>query len=624
MGCFHTIAPYSAYWDLTGYNAVGLQRFPKVNAARMMPMNRLLCYAHYDESGTVRPFVKHALSSMALLCSSRIFVSNSPLADDDLEELRALCADVLVNDNTGYDFYMWKLALQAGHYERFDEVVLMNSSIYGPLFPLDGIFAEMEDVACDFWGITECFKLRPHVQSYFLVFRKNVLSSPRFRHFWDGILPFTSKQQVIQGYEVGITQWLVESGFRPAVYCDFDRLGSYCRDVGRRLRKNEDVAISHAAELLQIGSPFLKCVAVRNGTAGRETVRSLPAAGSYPLDDLEERGTVQDKIACPLCGAPGKVTHKRVKDYLNRYNLGRYDYYRCGNTACAVLWQIPPHPEGEVRTVYGNFAAGIDDAGVGKTGKSERKAGHTQLASLLKGADRLFGLPGKRSRQNPVLRGEGTCGKILVIGCFNAELLSDLDRAGWDVTGIETDGRALARLRRRNIDVRHGILDTGDLESCRFDRVLLVNALEHSGDPARLLAESFRVLKPGGGLHLITPNVSAVSRFLFRKYWFGLNAPRHRIIHSIGSLRGLISSAGFRLVTIETSARNAEEYAMHSLDGLNDRWTSFIVAPRIGREFLPRALGFAFAAVNMITRRHGDECQVYAEKNTMSTGDISR
>ena len=577
-------------------------------------MNRLLCYAHYDEAGTVRPFVKHALSSMAPLCSSRIFVSNSPLSDEDLGELRGLCSDVLVNDNVGYDFYMWKLALQAGHYERFDEVVLMNSSIYGPLFPMDGIFTEMEDFDCDFWGITECFKLRPHVQSYFLVFRKNVLSSPRFRLFWDGILPFTNKEQVIQGYEVGMSQWLVESGFRPAVYCDFDRLGSYCRSVGRRLRKNDNVAVSHAEELLRIGSPFLKCVAVRNGIAVRETVRSMPAAGSYPLDNLDERRTVQEKIVCPLCGAQGKAEHKRVKDYLNRYNLGRYDYYRCGNTACAVLWQFPPLPEGEVRTAYGNIASCFDDAEEKTPGKPGRKTGHPRLASLPGGAARFTASPGKLPRQNPSVRGEGGCGKILVIGCFNADLQSDLNGIGWDVTGFETDRRALEMLRRRNIDVRHGILDTGDLESDRFDQVLLVNALEHSGNPGHLLAESLRVLKPGGGLHLITPNVSAASRILFRKYWFCLNAPRHRIIHSLGSLRKLISSAGFRPVTIETSARNAEEYAMHSLDGLNDRWTSLHVAPRIGREFLPRALGFSFAAVNRITGRHGDEIHVYAEK----------
>jgi hypothetical protein len=31
MDCFHTIAPYSAYWDLTGYNTGGLQRFPPDN-----------------------------------------------------------------------------------------------------------------------------------------------------------------------------------------------------------------------------------------------------------------------------------------------------------------------------------------------------------------------------------------------------------------------------------------------------------------------------------------------------------------------------------------------------------------------------------------------------------------
>jgi rhamnosyltransferase len=287
-------------------------------------MKRLLCYAHHDERGTVRPFVRHALSSMAPLCSERIFVSNSPLAGRDLGELRSLCREVIVHDNVGYDFAMWKRALQSVDYGRYDEVVLMNSSVYGPLFPMDGIFAGMGEVDCDFWGITECFRHLPHLQSYFLVFRKKVLSSPRFRFFWDGVLPYADKRQVILAYEVGLSRWLVESGFRPAAYCGFDKLGPECGKTGRRLGKDEIVSSEYAAELLRIGSPFLKRDAVRHGIAGRENVRGLPAALSYPVDDIDEPGPDREKAVCPVCGARGKAAYRGVRDSLNRFNPNRY------------------------------------------------------------------------------------------------------------------------------------------------------------------------------------------------------------------------------------------------------------------------------------------------------------
>jgi hypothetical protein len=517
-------------------------------------MNRLLCYAHYDERGTVRPFVKHALASMAPLCSGRVFVSNSPLAERDLGELRSLCGEVIVNDNLGYDFFMWKLALRAADFGRYDEVVLMNSSVYGPLFPMDGVFAEMDGVDCDFWGITECFRHLPHLQSYFVVFRRKVLSSPRFRMFWDGVLPYADKRQVILGYEVGMTQWLVESGFRPAAYCDFDRLGPELARSGKRLRKDEIVYSKYAAELLRVGSPFLKRDAVRHGIAGREEVRALPGAASWPVDDIDEPPPVREKSVCPVCGAPGRAAYRGVRDFLDRFDPDQYDYFRCGASSCAVLWRHLPVPAGEA------------PAG---------PRGPVPAEFLPSPAD-----------------GPGA-GKVLVIGCRDAGLLAEWAKRGWDAAcAVDTEG----------------------VESGRFDRVLLVRSLERSGDPRRLLAGVFRVLKPGGVLHLATPNASAASRLLFGRYWSGLDAPRHQVIHSRASLRSLLSSAGFRSVRIETATRNAEECAMRSLDGMRDKWTARDVSHRIGKEPFPRFFRLLFAAINGVTGRHGDEILVTAVK----------
>lgn len=517
-------------------------------------MNRLLCYAHHDERGTVRPFVKHALASMAPLCSGRVFVSNSPMGEPDLGELRALCGEVVVSDNVGYDFFMWKRALLAADFGRYDEVVLMNSSVYGPLFPIDGVFAEMDGVDCDFWGITECFRHLPHLQSYFVVFRREVLSSPRFRMFWDAVLPYADKRQVILGYEVGMTRWLVESGFRPEAYCDFDRLGAELARSGKRLRKDEIVSSKYAPELLRIGSPFLKRDAVRHGIAGREEVRGLPGAASYPVDDIDESPADREKALCPVCGRPGKADHRGVRDLLDRFNPDQYEYFRCDGASCAVLWRHPPLPAG--------------DAAAGPRGPVPAEF-----------------LP-------PAAEGPGG-GKLLVIGCRDAGFLAELGRMGWDATGaVETEGA----------------------ESGRFDRVLLVRSLERSGDPRRVLAGSFRALKPGGILCLATPNASAAARRLFGRYWSGLDAPRHRMIHSRASLRSLLSSAGFSSIKIETTTRNAEERALRSLDGMRDKWTARDVSHRIGKEPVSRFLRLLFAAVNWVTGRHGDEILVSAVK----------
>ena len=119
-------------------------------------MKRLLCYAHFDEGGEVKDFVRHALDAMESVCSTLIFVSNSPIPDADRVLLEKSCQHVIAKENVGYDFHMWQLGLELEDFTEYDEVVLMNSSIYGPILPIGDVFREMEPRRCDFWGITEC------------------------------------------------------------------------------------------------------------------------------------------------------------------------------------------------------------------------------------------------------------------------------------------------------------------------------------------------------------------------------------------------------------------------------------------------------------------------------------
>lgn len=102
--------------------------------------------------------------------------------------------------------------------------------------------------------------------------------------------------------------------------------------------------------------------------------------------------------------------------------------------------------------------------------------------------------------------------RVLEIGCGTGNVVARLKRAhpGVEVIGSDPDPRALARARRK-VAGRSGLrfdrayaqdLPYGDGE---FDRVLS-SAMFHHLDAAvkpRALAEVFRVLRPGGRLHLV-------------------------------------------------------------------------------------------------------------------------
>jgi hypothetical protein len=174
---------------------------------------KLAIYAHYSPVPMVAGCVLYCLRQLRELGFQICFVSNSPLADQSIAALKPLCDRVLTRENTGLDFCMWKCGMAEYDLLEFEELLLMNSSVVGPLQPL-GPFWQRPDLAdCDFWGLTDNDEFKPHLSGYFLVFRQRVLHSARFRDFWQSVLPYQNKWQVIFSYELGLTGWLEEGGF---------------------------------------------------------------------------------------------------------------------------------------------------------------------------------------------------------------------------------------------------------------------------------------------------------------------------------------------------------------------------------------------------------------------------
>jgi lipopolysaccharide biosynthesis protein len=171
---------------------------------------------------------------------------------------------VHLKENVGLDFGMWRHALERVDLGAWDELVLANSSVFGPLTPLARAFERMAPSDCDFWGMTNNHELAPHIQSYFLVFRRAALASTAFGRFWQGVLPYESKWQITLSYEVGLTTYLVENGLRPALVAPVEELPVpfWRRDVVGNPTCRFPVL------LLEEGVPFVKVELLRENPLG--------------------------------------------------------------------------------------------------------------------------------------------------------------------------------------------------------------------------------------------------------------------------------------------------------------------------------------------------------------------
>jgi ubiquinone/menaquinone biosynthesis C-methylase UbiE len=101
---------------------------------------------------------------------------------------------------------------------------------------------------------------------------------------------------------------------------------------------------------------------------------------------------------------------------------------------------------------------------------------------------------------------------VLEVGCGTGNVISRVKRAhpGVDALGIDPDPRALARAQKKSsgldgIRFERGYIQELPYGDCEFDRVLSSMMFHHLDDDVKDKAagEMFRLLRPGGRLHLV-------------------------------------------------------------------------------------------------------------------------
>lgn len=146
-------------------------------------------------------------------------------------------------------------------------------------------------------------------------------------------------------------------------------------------------------------------------------------------------------------------------------------------------------------------------------------------------------------------------GRLLEIGCACGFLLVAARERGFAVQGVEMSAWASAYARETyGLDVKTGSLETANPPPASADVVVMADVIEHLVDPRRTLAHIHRVLRPGGRLLLLTPDVgSAVARLLGPRWWGLLDD--HYVYFSRRTLGRLLEREGFAVERLTALGR---------------------------------------------------------------------
>lgn len=146
---------------------------------------------------------------------------------------------------------------------------------------------------------------------------------------------------------------------------------------------------------------------------------------------------------------------------------------------------------------------------------------------------------------------------VLDIGCGAGFLSNELARQGFPVTGLDASESSLAVARQYDTTstVHYDLGDAYALPYAdeTFAVVCAMDFLEHVEEPARVVAEAARVLKPGGVFFFHTFNRNLLSYLIVIKgvEWFVKNTPADlhvlKLFIKPAELRAMCEAQGLRV-----------------------------------------------------------------------------
>jgi len=236
---------------------------------------------------------------------------------------------------------------------------------------------------------------------------------------------------------------------------------------------------------------------------------------------------------CPVCGSAGISEVFKVKD--NTVSQEYFEIYHCRN--CQVRFTQNSPSETSIAAYY----------------KSEDYISHTDTSKDLINRIYRFVRSFSLNQKKKLVEKETGIkkGNLLDVGSGTGHFASAMQKAAWQVTGLEPDegARALAS-QEHSIE----LLSSGELFNLagkRFDAITLWHVLEHIHDLKKYIQTFKKLLSDNGKLFIAVPNYTSYDAEKYKEYWAAYDVPRHLYHFTPQTMQWLMKECGLKIVDVK-------------------------------------------------------------------------
>jgi len=264
------------------------------------------------------------------------------------------------------------------------------------------------------------------------------------------------------------------------------------------------------------------------------------------------------KVKCPVCNQNEEETL-----FIKR----GYTFVRC--ISCGMVYTNPQVNQNIVKECY----------------KGEAPSTELWMGILTNSKETEW----RQSYYNSILENiENNVGKgsLLDIGCAVGHFLDIARSAGWKTTGLELSNTGYKYCTERlNLDVLNKTIEDSELPKESFDAITLIGVLEHVTDPIDIIESCKKLLKKGGVIFVVVPNVYSLLNMVIHQKAVTFDGRNHLLYFSEKTLESLFKKLNMEILlsdTVLTGITNLGKYLQYDDPYSEDA----------GSKYLPEKLKF--------------------------------
>ncbi len=238
-------------------------------------------------------------------------------------------------------------------------------------------------------------------------------------------------------------------------------------------------------------------------------------------------------VSCPVCASSHLQRKLLVTDFT--VSKEQFEIWECGNCTLRFTQAVPSVEK------------------IGHYYKSDDYVSHTNTKKGL--INQLYHVVRKRTLRQKLKMIQRFCGlqtgNILDLGAGTGAFVNIMNRAGWNVTGLEPDAttRQLA-LQLQQAELQP-IEELFKLPAESYDAITLWHVLEHVHSLHSYLDQLKRLIKPDGKIIIAVPNYTSYDADVYGSNWAAYDVPRHLYHFSPQSMTLLVEKRGWAIQAIK-------------------------------------------------------------------------